>query len=691
MKRKTHPLKSPAGTLLPIRQVLLRSLPLCLLLSLFAPAAHAANGDATWFRASKYGIFHHYNVLLANNLETFPNSTILKRPQEITIPEFQAAVDSFSAATVAQQASDVGAKFVVFSLGQVNGFYIAPNNTYKSLIGDAHHNAYTPYKIVNGNVTRRDLIKELGMELHAKNIKLLVYTASEGPVGAPPGILAPMWTPDNPTPDASSAVLRANYNAMLREWSNSWQYLEAGVWKSHVDGWWIDSCHFPAYTVAANLAALVAACRGDNNPTAIVCCNPTLYKYTAVSPDQDFLAGEDANFGLYPLTGDVAYTGAAVPSGTQYVWNTTSYLGNWWGEGSATYLDTFYMRKYVKAVSDNKGVVTLDCAINAAGVMSPAHKSTMLDIKNEVRDNNIANDLTGDLLRNRASHLLKNTTPAEQLPVNQAPIFSTQRGFAQPGYGNDGIDSTIAMAGSEMWNYRVDLKKPTASFNWGMVEFPANFYPRDFAIQKSNDGLNWTSLRSFSGNVSAGIHYFNFQPQTGAEYVRVISTQAATLNGSLTPMGVSRFEMFNQPNLALNRPAVMLRNDTSLQLPVSGTVNVASNGVDGVAATYARAANDWKWTYRIELRPNTFFNKVSLEFPAGLWATSYKVQYSTNDITWTTLANITNNTSAGLKSFPKLTNPAAARYIRVVSSAPAAPGQPGVQMAISELNVSLIP
>ena len=136
-------------------------------------------------------------------------------------------------------------------------------------------------------------------------------------------------------------------------------------------------------------------------------------------------------------------------------------------------------------------------------------------------------------------------------------------------------------------------------------------------------------------------------------------------------------------NKAYRKPAKLLSLDGSHPLPVNGNVQFPWLGVDGKVDTIAQAAEEWPWTYEVDLVDTLAIQRVKITFGIG-YATVFDIKVSEDGQNWKTLKNITGHDGKPCEvSF----DPVAARYVRVCGIKPDAENQPGIQMAIAELEV----
>jgi hypothetical protein len=115
--------------------------------------------------------------------------------------------------------------------------------------------------------------------------------------------------------------------------------------------------------------------------------------------------------------------------------------------------------------------------------------------------------------------------------------------------------------------------------------------------------------------------------------------------------------------------------------------NVAANAIDGNTATWWQpVAGTVSPTIEVEVAPGTSLSAVRAQwYGAGFEPQSYVIETSPDGVTWTTQVSVTANSATDrTDSFPVVSN---ARYFQiVVSSYPAAGGDPFAHLALSELS-----
>lgn len=298
------------------------------------------------FTKTKYGL--NISYLPSSGLPAAPDGTWNQTIANFDVPAFAADV------------AKTGAAYVIFAIGQTSGYYTSPNNTYVEMT-KTQPGQYVP---------TRDLIHEIALELKKINVATMVYLAAEGPTAAPLKMLESFPLRSDKADDAE---FRTKFNLVIEEWSKRWGEDVAGWW---FDGSWVDGYTNPVDGVA-NLNALMAAAR-SGNPNSIVAANPSSGKYNILSDQQDYIAGEDTVFDKYP-------TMPAPGKTANQAWHTMSFLGSYWGEGSANRYSNQQLIDYIKTVNKGGGVVTMDVAVTPTGHISQAQIAQVAAVKAAVR------------------------------------------------------------------------------------------------------------------------------------------------------------------------------------------------------------------------------------------------------------------------------------------------------------------
>ncbi len=142
-------------------------------------------------------------------------------------------------------------------------------------------------------------------------------------------------------------------------------------------------------------------------------------------------------------------------------------------------------------------------------------------------------------------------------------------------------------------------------------------------------------------------------------------------------------------NLASFKPARILSLDGTRSLPVNGGggPRFAWYGVDGDPATWAQGADQWAWSYQVDLLRAATLGRVVVTFGQG-HATELDIMVSPHGQTWNTVKHVAGHDGSKVEA---VFDPVPARFVRVAGRKPDGPDQPGGQMSIAELEVYAVP
>ena len=205
---------------------------------------------AAWMAAGGYGMMTHY--LIAPKGGT---------PQEKTA-DLNRIVDQFDLDHFIKRFEESGADWLIITLGQGTG-YLSSRNEFID-------------RLEAGCTPRRDLIPEIGRQLHQRGKRLIVYL---------PGA----HTAADPTVKRLLGLGTAGYadrhNAFIRDYS-----MKLGIL---CDGWWFDSCGEQEESV---WRTEMDACRAGN-PDAVVAFSGAEFcaaggRIKPICPVEDYHAGE---------------------------------------------------------------------------------------------------------------------------------------------------------------------------------------------------------------------------------------------------------------------------------------------------------------------------------------------------------------------------------------------------------------
>jgi len=288
-----------------------------------------------WFRDARWGVFFHYlAVPTGSELTTIVSSEAWNR-----------RVDRFQTGVVAAQLERVGARYLIFTIGQTSGHYASPNATYDDIVG-----------LKPSKCAQRDLVMDLYDALRPRGIRLMVYLPSFAPrhdstalerLGASGGVV------NGERVGGRFAEFQRNWEAIIREWSLRWG--------DKISGWWIDGAYFPdemyRHPEPPNFESFADAMR-SGNPDSIVAFNPGVrVPVISLTEHEDYTAGELNT--TFPTDVTSRWVGQA-----QY--HTLSYLGQTWGEGAPRF-PTEFITGYTQIVNRCDGVVSWDVPIEYNG------------------------------------------------------------------------------------------------------------------------------------------------------------------------------------------------------------------------------------------------------------------------------------------------------------------------------------
>ena len=100
--------------------------------------------------------------------------------------------------------------------------------------------------------------------------------------------------------------------------------------------------------------------------------------------------------------------------------------------------------------------------------------------------------------------------------------------------------------------------------------------------------------------------------------------------------------------------------------------------------TTALAANEWPWTYEVDLLKPQPVRRVKVTFAVDGYATKLRIDLSADGKTWQTVASADNLDG---QPYACEFNPVQAQFVRVSALKPDGPDQKGAQMAVAELEV----
>lgn len=441
--------------------------------------AEPRNPNTAWFRAAGYGLFVHYLNELQNNpaaLHSLGQST-----------SWNECVGAFDADRFAESVHQSGAGYAIFTTHQRTRFLIAPNRAFTEVTG------YAPGEACS----TRDLIADLATALARYNIPLMLY-----------------WTGNGPSADAQANARMGWKTPIDDRWLEKWCSVaeEYGLrYGEKIAGYWVDGCyqkHGGLNYQDAQLARLVRALK-TGNPKRIVALNPGV-ELSAYSRHEDFTAGEQNSFALYPdssaLNGEqwhiLSFLGQMRPD---------NYLAAGWGEPGVRY-PAPELADYIDTVNAAGGVVSIDVMLYRDGSLDRSQLETLRRIRPLLQQlKNDAAQQTNNLAYRKPVRLLSHDGTRE-MPVHPGTYAAR--------YGVDGHLHTAARACNAWdWAYEIDLQR-SAAIREIHVTFGTTF-ATEARIDSSIDRATWTTLGRHTSSTNAPFHLT--LPATPARWLRIVA------------------------------------------------------------------------------------------------------------------------------------------------------------------------
>jgi hypothetical protein len=290
-------------------------------------------GRAAWMQSARWGVMVHYLADWKARDHDLP----------LNVEQWNQLVDRFDAGGLAAQLKSVGAGYLILTIGQNSGYYLAPNPTYERLTG-----------VQPGKCSRRDLMADLSAALRPRGIKLIAYLPSGAPSGDRAAREALQWR-NGADPNRE---FQLKWEQVILDWSRRWG--------ERIDGWWFDGCYWPNTLYRSksppNFESFAGAARAGN-PRSVVAFNPgVIPRLISVSPEEDYTAGEIND----PATVQIRRAANGRLDGAQV--HVLSYLGRTWGRGEPRFTGEQAVQ-YTRNLWTNKAAVTWDVPVQIDGLI----------------------------------------------------------------------------------------------------------------------------------------------------------------------------------------------------------------------------------------------------------------------------------------------------------------------------------
>ncbi len=272
-----------------------------------------------WFHDAKFGLFFCY-LSFGEALNNFPAPGF-----QWTTEKWNEWVDAVDVEKVADQAKELGAGYIILTLGQNHRYSCAPNPVLEELWG-LKPGQYT---------SRRDLPMDLGKALEKRGIALMLYISADSQYRLP-------------EPAGWKTGDRFNNWVKVCQWYSD-------HYGKICRGWWIDgdTSVWPGYT-----ASVMNACR-HGNPDALVSHAFAL---------SDFIHGH-CHYDWGKQLAVKPYWGRWDPE-YKIQYHVLQHLGADWG-GSGAHKKTEELVKYASDVVKGGGVISFDIGMYRADRKGP--------------------------------------------------------------------------------------------------------------------------------------------------------------------------------------------------------------------------------------------------------------------------------------------------------------------------------
>ena len=308
-----------------------------------SPVVLNGNPNTEWFRNAGVGVMLHF----------------LKA---VFVPdggskEYNEVVNNFNVELFAENCKEAGANYVMFALGQNDGYYCSPNRAYDSIVGVA------PGELCS----RRDLPADLFKALNKRGIKMMFYLPGNPPINHELVDRKFNYTfgKDSPT----SQFTQSCWEAVIREWS-----LRYG---KSLSGWWFDGMYRGGIietrsnmNLNHNISTHTLAAKAGNY-NSIVTYNYGVDTIQSDSPYDDYSAGEEGRIIQVPKN-------RWVVDGVQ--WFLFTYLGENWSKAGLRF-NTPELVDWSQKVFAKEGVICFDIHATKAGAIDPDHIRQVIAVR----------------------------------------------------------------------------------------------------------------------------------------------------------------------------------------------------------------------------------------------------------------------------------------------------------------------
>lgn len=300
-----------------------------------SPVVYKGNPNTEWFKSAGVGVMLHFLKAVFT--------------PEGGSKEYNEVVNNFDVELFSENCKEAGANYVIFALGQNDGYYCSPNHTYDSIVG-----------IAPGTLcSNRDLPADLFKALDKRGIKMMFYLPGNPPIGN--GLVSQKFKYTYKHDSPTSQFTQDCWEGVIREWS-----LRYG---QSLSGWWFDGMYRGGIietrsdmSLSHNISTHTLAAKAGNY-NGLVTYNYGVDTIQSNSPYDDYSAGEESQIVQVPRN-------RWVVDGVQ--WFLFTYLGEWWGRDGMRF-KTEELVNWSENVFEKDGVICFDIHTDKRGAIEPDH------------------------------------------------------------------------------------------------------------------------------------------------------------------------------------------------------------------------------------------------------------------------------------------------------------------------------
>jgi len=276
--------------------------------------------------------------------------------------EWNEMVDGFDVELFANQCKESGVNFVLWTLGQHDGYFNSPNASYDKITS-----------VHAGDLcSKRDLPADLIPALKQKGIKFMFYLPGNSPIRNEYVTKKFQYTYQEDSPP--SQFTQECWESVIREWS-----LRYG---KDLYGWWFDGMYRGGIIEARsdmslkhNISTHTLAAKAGN-PQSIVSYNYGVAEIQSNSPYDDYSAGEENNIIQLPES-------RWVLPGIQ--WFHFAHLGKFWAIPGIKH-KTADLETWSRKVFEKEGVICFDVYVTPNGEIDPQQREQLKAMSNIYRE-----------------------------------------------------------------------------------------------------------------------------------------------------------------------------------------------------------------------------------------------------------------------------------------------------------------